>query len=206
MKTKVLLIVDALAAALVFMCILTIPAIADTITVTNTNDSGPGSLRQALADVTDGDMIDFAVTGTIGVTSGLLMVNNSIIISGPGADSLALNGNAKSGILFINSGLTVTISGLTITNGHAPSFGGGIYNESATVTLNDCVVAANSPQYGGGIYNEPVFGDTALTITNSTIKDNSASKEGGGIYEIGIIAPGTVTVNNTVRSVVTQLC
>ena len=150
MKTKVLLIVDALASALAFISMLTIPAVADTITVTNTNDSGSGSFRQALADANDGDTIDFAVTGVIGVTSGLLMVNNNIIISGPGADNLALDGNAKSGILFINSGLTVTISGLTITNGHAGSLGGGIYNASATVTVNDCIVTANSAQYGGG--------------------------------------------------------
>src|SRR5215475_10435382 len=188
------------AIGVLLLCAVAIPADADTITVTNTNDSGAGSFRQALADANDGDTIDFAVTGVIGVTSGLLMVNNSIIISGPGADNLALVGNAKSGILFINSGVTVTISGLTITNGHAGSNGGGIYNGSATVTLNDCVVTANSAQYGGGVYNEAVIGDTALTITNSTIEGNSASKEGGGIYEIGVIAPVTVTVNNSTLS------
>ena len=43
---------------------------ANVITVTNTNDSGPGSLRQALADANDGDTINFAVTGTIGLTTG----------------------------------------------------------------------------------------------------------------------------------------
>src|ERR1700746_1261676 len=69
---------------------------ANTITVTNTNDSGPGSLRQALADVNDGDTINFAVTGTIGLTTGELLVDKSITISGPGAASLAVNGNAKS--------------------------------------------------------------------------------------------------------------
>src|SRR5947209_6149575 len=59
---------------------------ATTITVTNTNDSGPGSLRQALIDVNDGDTINFAVTGTITLTSGELLVNRSIAIDGPGAD------------------------------------------------------------------------------------------------------------------------
>jgi hypothetical protein len=46
----------------------------NTITVTNTNDGGPGSLRQARADANDGDTIDFAVTGTIELTSGELLV------------------------------------------------------------------------------------------------------------------------------------
>ena len=78
---------SAIVAMLFFAAV--IPLRADTITVTNTNDSGPGSLRQALAEANDGDTITFAVTGTIGLTSGELLVGKSITISGPGADSLA---------------------------------------------------------------------------------------------------------------------
>ena len=118
-------------------------AYADIITVTNTNDSGPGPLRQALADANDGDIIGFAVTGTIGLTSGELLVNKSITISGPGANNLAVNGNAKSPVFHIASGQTVTISGLTITNGHASDSGGGIYNDHAVLTLNDCTISDN---------------------------------------------------------------
>jgi hypothetical protein len=66
------------------------PVRADTITVTNTNDSGPGSLRQALVDANDGDTITFAVTGTIGLTSGELSVAKNITLSGPGAENLAI--------------------------------------------------------------------------------------------------------------------
>src|SRR5262245_45427288 len=40
------------------------------ITVTNTNDNGPGSLRQALADAHDGDTIIFSVSGTISIVRG----------------------------------------------------------------------------------------------------------------------------------------
>src|SRR6266849_5575211 len=87
-------------------------ASADTITVVNTNDSGPGSLRQALADANDGDTINFdsSLTGTITLTSGELLVNDSITISGPGANTLAVNGNAASRVFHIASGKTVTIS------------------------------------------------------------------------------------------------
>jgi len=170
---------------------------ATIIVVTNTNDSGPGSLRNALAVANDGDEITFAVTGTITLTSGQLTVSNNITISGPGAGSLTVDGNANTGVFFINSGVTVAISGLSITNGSASSLGGGIYNGSATVMLSNCIVSGNSAQYGGGIYIEGVSGSATLTMVNSTINGNTVSVEGGGIYAIAVIAPVTVTVNNS---------
>jgi hypothetical protein len=62
-----------------------LPAHAATITVTNTNDSGPGSLRHALANANNLDTINFAVTGTIALTSGGLQVTKNAI-SGPGSN------------------------------------------------------------------------------------------------------------------------
>src|SRR6266850_8443864 len=77
----------------VLLCAATaMTAHAATITVTNTNDSGPGSLRQALAVAHDGDSITFAVSGTITLTSGQLGVSKNVTISGPGADQLSIVG------------------------------------------------------------------------------------------------------------------
>src|SRR2546423_13801811 len=50
---------------------------ANIITVTNLNDSGIGSLRQALADANDRDTINFGVNGTISLTSGELVVDQN---------------------------------------------------------------------------------------------------------------------------------
>src|SRR5438874_495646 len=171
-----------------------LPVHAATITVTNTNDSGPGSLRQALAVANDGDTIVFAVTGTIGLTSGELLVGTNITISGPGAASLTVNGNAKSRVFHIGSGRTVTISGLTITNGNANNQpvldGGGMYNDHATLTLSNCTISDNSAQsYGGGINNV-----AGLTVTSTTFSGNSASF--GGSIAIG--NPVTVSIGDTV--------
>jgi hypothetical protein len=129
---------------LAVVCALGIRAYANIITVANTNDSGSGSLRQALADANDGDTINFAVTGTISLTSGELLVDKSVTISGPGANHLAVNGNAKNCVFHIASGETTTFSGLTIVNGYTTGFGGGIHNDHAALTVNNCTITGNS--------------------------------------------------------------
>ena len=88
--------------------------------VTTTADSGPGSLRAALACASDGDTIDATgIFGTILLTSGELLVTNNLTILGPGPANLAVDGNAASRVFHIFPSNTVTISSLTITNGFA---------------------------------------------------------------------------------------
>jgi hypothetical protein len=162
------------------------PTPTPTLIVTNTNDSGPGSLRQVLADANDGDIIGFAVTGTIGLTTGELLVDKSLTISGPGAENLAVNGNAKSTVFHTAPGETMTISGLTIINGS----GGGIHNDHAMLTLSNCTISGNQ---GGGIYNDAEdSGSALLEINNSSVTNNS----GGGIYNDALDG-GVATLNIT---------
>lgn len=194
---------SAVAAIVMFGAVIGLRA--DTITVTNTNDSGPGSLRQALADASEGDTIDFAVTGTIGLTSGELLVSKSITIAGPGADDLAVNGNAKSRVFHIAPDTTVTITGLTITNGnasgnHPDDLGGGIYNDHAMLTLSNCTISDNSAGGGGGIYNDGTFGNAALQITNSILSGNSATDDGGGIWSQAPPGMTNVQISNSTLS------
>jgi hypothetical protein len=163
---------------------------AATVNVTSTADSGAGSLRDAIAAASSGDTINISVTGTITLTGAPLTIDKSLAISGPGASELAVSGNKAVQVFVVNSGATVTISGLTIENGAASGGGGGISN-SGMLTVTDSVIAGNTTDsFGGGILNLGM-----LTVANSTVSGNSASCcNGGGISNLGML---TVT-NSTV--------
>jgi hypothetical protein len=184
--------VKSAALFLIFACALTIPAHADTIIVTNTNDNGPGSLRQALAIANAGDTIDATgISGVITLTTGELLVGNGVTINGAGADALAVDGNAASAVFHVRSIGPVTISDLTIKNGQG-NFGGGILNGvGATLTITNSTLSGNMAAFGGGIFIEGT-----LTIANSTVSDNMAS-EGGGTYNSG---NNTLTITNSTFS------
>ena len=191
---------------LAIVCAVGISTRADVITVTNTNDSGPGSLRQALGDTNDGDTINFSVTGTIGLTSGELLVNKSITISGPGAEILGVNGNATFRVFHIAPGKIVTISRLTIANGRAFGFypdneGAGVLNQYATVTLDNCTISENVAENdGGGICNDGTGGAAIMGISNSTVSNNFAPY-GGGICNDGRMKGATLLqISNTTLS------
>jgi len=188
---------------LIFTLLAAHTAGANTLTVTSTADSGSGTLRQALADASDGDTIDATgVSGTILLTSGELLVSNSVTILGPGPANLAVDGNAASRIFDIGSNTVVSITGLTITNGVAdsganpPNSAGGIYNDHAALTLIRCNISGNSAlgwmtngvgggSEGGGIVNDGNNGSATLNILCSTLTGNSAQPGMAGSVFVG---------------------
>jgi hypothetical protein len=116
-------------------------------------------LRDALAVANDGDTIDATgVSGTILLTSGELQITHNVTINGPGAENLAVDGDATSRV-FENFASNVTISDFTITNGFAADNkgGGGILNHGgltfSDITVSHCATPSGANQYGGGIFN-----------------------------------------------------
>lgn len=147
---------------------------AATRTVTNLNDSGPGSLRDTIAASGSGDTINFSVSGTVSLTSGALVISKTLTINGPGPASFAIAGGTNFGVFNVSNGThtgpVASISGLLIENGGSSGAGsGGVYNNHGRVTLTDCEIFNNSV----GITNRgdgPNF--AAMTINNCTIVNN----------------------------------
>jgi hypothetical protein len=94
------------------LCLLntSTPIHAATLTVTSKADNGSGTLRKTIANAAAGDVIKFNVSGTITLTSGELLINKNLKITGPGASNLTISGKGQSRVFNIGS-KTVTISG-----------------------------------------------------------------------------------------------
>ncbi len=188
------------STALLFLSAALLATSAPAATVTSTADSGPGSLRQAIASAAPGETITFSVAGTITLTSGELLVDKDLTISGPGAGSLAIqrstNGATPAFRVFnLQPPGIITISGLTVNNG-LDDLGGGINNET-TSALRDCVVTGNSAvSIGGGINNF-----STLLLSNCVVGGNSAGSSteagfGGGVGNTGTMTAMRCLVTN----------
>ncbi len=177
----------------------TAQAAVDTITVTVPGDgAGDGdcsinpndcTLREAIldaddADTTDADVIVFqsGLSGEITLGSQLPPINEPLTITGPGAATLAVDGNDATRLLYINTaaGADVSISGLTLRDGKttvAGESGGAIYKVDADLTLDHTVITGNDVE-GGGTSNGGAIASYAggsLTIKDSTLSDNHAA-------------------------------
>ncbi|MCU0546205.1 MAG: right-handed parallel beta-helix repeat-containing protein [Oscillatoriaceae cyanobacterium Prado104] len=183
-------------------------AFSDLTTVTNTNDSGIGSLRQAIfyANANPGaDTITFAGSvftdnnpDTITLTTGELRITDSLTVQGLGANRLTVSGNNASRVFNIDNGnasqINVSINGLTIAGANTTGLGGGILNRE-NLTVSNSTLRNNVAGEGGGINND---GGT-LTLSDSTLNNNRATTFSGGIDSdrgIATITNSTISGNS----------
>jgi predicted outer membrane repeat protein len=183
---------------------------ATTFSVTTTGDAGAGSLRQAVTDANSNagaDTIDFSgltFPATINLTTGEIIINDDVMITGPGATQLAVSGTGNSRCFNISSGKNAVMSGITIQNGGNVFAGGGIYSDgnltakncrftasysmgygaaiggyAGTLTLDSCLIDSNTADGPGAVF----VGNGQLNISYCTFMNNiSNQSRGGAIY------------------------
>ena len=171
---------------------------AKSTTVTNTHDSGAGSLRDAIAITNTGGTVDFALKNcpcTIVLTSGVLVIDRALSVVGPGAAQLTISGNDGSSVFDARAAALVTIENIRVSHGnpsgilcHALILRNSVVSDNfrgihggSDCTIIDSTISHNVlPEIydvGAGI---AMVGGT-LTIIRSTISENYAEGAGGGI-------------------------
>ncbi|MGK7904325.1 MAG: DUF4347 domain-containing protein [Hormoscilla sp.] len=150
-----------------------------TVIVTNINDSGPGSLREAIALAADGDTIEFdpsLASQTITLTSGQLeIIDKNIIIDAVDAPGLTISGNEASRVIDVQAtnwslkSIYLTLRNLTIADGR--------------------VTGVDEDGSGGGLRTAS---GTTLTIEKTFFENNYANGEGGGAIFAGFRSTNTV--------------
>ena len=212
LKVRAAFLMAALAASVMMAVVLAAPAQAAPFSVTNTADSGVGSLRQAISDANasaGADTIAFGPPlshGTITLASQLPVITDSAGVSINGSSAkIKISGNNNVRVFEVGSGAKLALHKLTVANGRSSpscSFcdyfgsGGGIYN-AGTLTVTNSTLSGNEASAtgsssGGGIYNTD---SGTLTVGNSTLSRNRVSCGGGGIYN-----QGSLTVTNSTLS------
>jgi uncharacterized repeat protein (TIGR01451 family) len=216
--------VKKLSPALAVGAALGVASSADaaTFNVTTNGDNGVGSLRQAIVDANTNagpDTITFnaALSGsTITLSTGEMLISDSVDIQGLGSANLTVDANDTSRIFYVYNPspvpVDVTISGLTLANGFSvvagdptASAGGAVKVVGENLALDDVdILNSVAGGAGGGLsflgidstsaYNEV---SAVLSVQNSTISGNTAQHIdlgvpidqggcGGGIYAASI--------------------
>jgi hypothetical protein len=167
------------------------------LSVTNANDSGSGSLRAAILCANaytdpDGSVIEFAPsmdnqTITLASTLELSETHGPEIIDGSGAN-VTVSGGGSVRVFRVDSGVSATMRGLTVSGGMVTASdpnGGGLDNAGSLI-LDHCTISGNdnstslSNTEGGGINNTGTLKVVACNISN-----NGAISSGGGIENTG---------------------
>ena len=183
-----------------------------THTVTNTNDSGLGSLRNVASNAAAGDTIRFSATlissgsDTLILTTGeIAFGNKGITIKGlyNTSDTLYISGNHSSRIFSFNGAGSIFLDSLFLVNGNGigavPSGNGGAvccYNCNDTLYISNSTISGNSVSNdGGGVFSYSSI-SSSINVFNSTISGNSASSDGGGVFSS---APSFYSYSSTVK-------
>ncbi|HYE31855.1 MAG TPA: right-handed parallel beta-helix repeat-containing protein, partial [Methylomirabilota bacterium] len=180
---------------------LLMAAQTEAVEVQNTNDSGPGSLRQAVLDAPAGDTITFApeLSGqAIKLTSGSIVIDKNLTFVGPGASKLKIQRDSELSfrLFFVVNSSQISFSGLTFANG-SETLGGSAVRTTAgsRLEVRGCVFSDNFNWYAGAILS-----NGELLVDGCSFVNNRVRNEGGAIFAVGGVVRNSTFYANEGRS------
>ncbi len=214
-----------LSIGILIVCSFVLSASAATFTVTNTNNTGVGSLRQAILDATaaagsDTIVFDASFSTPRNIVLASIIVYNPansadlLTITGPGASLLTIDGNNVTALFRIETNDQMSFSGITFTravNGAIISEGTlsvdnaafvsnvaaiDIESNAVQTSVTNSVFTSNTAGFGAAILsNAGPLTITNCTFTGNTATSGSATGQGGGAIHQN--SSGTTTITNS---------
>ena len=161
---------------------------ATVLTVSTCDDSHlRAAVAQANSDNAD-DMILFACSGTISLTS-TLDITGSMFINAAGAQ-VTLDGGSAMSVLNVASGVTLKMTDLSVQNGSTSVDGGALYNAGTANIYGGTFQNNSSGRYGGALNNSS---GATMSITGSTFTLNRTWDAYGG----AVNNAGTMTITSS---------
>jgi hypothetical protein len=196
------------------------PVPATSIPVTNCDDSGTGSLRDAVNSAVDGDTIDMTslACSKITLTSGAISIGlDNLTIQGPGALVLEIDGSDQDRVFWHIGTGTLSINDVSVSHGHKylndgdlGNAGGACVFSSGTLSFNSswakyCDLGSNSvdsPVHGGALYAKNGLTMDYSMVTSSQAHSSGYHARGGGVYTAGAatITHSTISGNSVSSS------
>jgi hypothetical protein len=155
-------------------------AFAETFTVTSLEDSGAGSLREAVSKAQSGDVISFMTNGTI-VLKSTINIDKHLNILAPDEENVIASGGGN--VQPFNISGNVTIRNLHIINGKAEN--GGAIAASGKLILDNCTLTMNSAHEGGALF---IAENGWVLLKKCTMVNNFSEVSGSkGLKNLGTI-------------------
>jgi hypothetical protein len=184
---------------------------AASIPVTNCDDSGPGSYRDAVTNAVSGDTIDLTATpcSVITLTTGDVITGaNDLTLQGPGALFLTISGgyiyrpleHIGFGILNVND-LSISDGHKYLADGATGNPNGGCIYSAGVANLSYSLVkycSAASADTTRGTHGGGVFGQNGVVLVGTTILGNTATASANVSYGGGVYTPGYLDVINSI--------
>src|SRR6266487_946165 len=178
--------------------------------VTNLQNDGPGSLRQAITTAPDGATITFdpGLRGTIRLTGRNLNISKNLTLRGPGAGNVAISNDSRGFVVYIITSVSVSIFDLAFKDSTlklrstGPGLNSFIYNRG-TLSLTNSVISGNRVSVDNGdlLCAGGIFNAGALTLSNTIVSNNSVS--GGSTESLcigGILSLDRLILTNSTVS------
>lgn len=193
-------------AFLATACCLTPTAYAATRTITNCNDSGPGSLRDTIATALDGDTVDASLCTEIIISTQIAIPQDNLeIVGGPNRRPF-VSASLRSRILRHFGTGTLRLRSIYLTSGrHRANVGaGGCLYSSGHVEMVDAIVGyceavgVEGTAFGGGIHANSLSAVRSFVWANDAMGSDT---DGGGISTVGrVTLLNSEVTGNTARN------